>query len=149
MGDMICFSFVTVLYFFLSWKRGTFAPHISFSLAREKETCRSPRQVPRFARLRSETRLRAQARHKEKERWERLSWRKLLLFRLCSMSWKRVPWCYADWFHLLRRCRWRGGRIAFLRWKSGFHSESRLMYLFNFCCCRALVLFCLCFDLFQ
>ena len=23
------------------------------------------------------------------------------------------------------------------------------MYLFNFCCCRALVLFCLCFDLFQ
>ena len=52
---------------------GTFAPHISFSLAREKETCRSPRQVPRFARLRSETRLRAQARYKEKERWERLS----------------------------------------------------------------------------
>ena len=35
-----------------SWKRGrTFAPHISFSLAREKETCR--------------------ARYKEKERWER------------------------------------------------------------------------------
>ena len=32
---------------------GTFAPHISFSLAREKETCR--------------------ARYKEKERWERLS----------------------------------------------------------------------------
>ena len=32
---------------------GTAAPHISFSLAREKETCR--------------------ARYKEKERWERLS----------------------------------------------------------------------------
>ena len=47
-----------------SWKRGrTVAPHISFSLAREKETCR--------------------ARYKEKERWERLSWRKLLLFPLC------------------------------------------------------------------
>ena len=41
------------------------------------------------------------------------------------------------------------GKIAFLPEKSGFHSESRLMYLFNFCCCRALVLFCLCFDLFQ
>ena len=60
-----------------------------------------------------------------------------------------VPWCYADWFYRLRRCRWRGGKIAFLPEKSGFHSESRLMYLFNFCCCRALVLFCLCFDLFQ
>ena len=61
---------------------GTVAPHISFSLAREKEMCRSPRQEPRFARLRSETRLRAQARYKEKENMERLSWRKLLLFRL-------------------------------------------------------------------
>ena len=30
-------------------------------------------EVPRFARLRSETRLRAQARYKEKERWEWLS----------------------------------------------------------------------------
>ena len=43
--------------FFSSWKRGE--------------------------RLRPETRLRAQARYKEKERWERLSWRKLLLFRMC------------------------------------------------------------------
>lgn len=33
-------------------------PHISFSPAREKETCRSPRQEPRFPRLRSEKRLR-------------------------------------------------------------------------------------------
>ena len=64
----------------------TFAPHISFSLAREKETCR--------------------ARYKEKERWERLSWRKLLLFRSYSTSWKQVPWCYADWFYHLRRWRW-------------------------------------------
>ena len=53
-------------FFLLLEEGGTFAPHISFSLAREKETCR--------------------ARYKEKERWERLSWRKLLLFRSCSTS---------------------------------------------------------------
>ena len=110
----------------------TFAPHISFSLAREKETCR--------------------ARYKEKERLERLSWRKLLLFRMClcpdsgfpgamrtgftacaaaadRCGWAGLragtngfrcesrffflcvyllmaaPWCYADWFYRLRRCR--------------------------------------------
>ena len=40
-------------FFLLLEEGGTFAPHISFSLAREKETCR--------------------ARYKEKERWERLS----------------------------------------------------------------------------
>ena len=47
---------------FPSWQREAFAPHISFSLGREKETCR--------------------ARYKEKENVERLSLRKLLLFRL-------------------------------------------------------------------
>ena len=45
--------------FFLPLKEGrTVMPHISFSPAREKETCRSPRQEPRFPRLRSEKRLR-------------------------------------------------------------------------------------------
>ena len=41
MGDMICFSFVTILYFFRSWKRGDVcAPHFFFS-------CKRKRNVPR------------------------------------------------------------------------------------------------------
>lgn len=37
-------------------------PHISFSPAREKEMCRSPRQEPRLPQLRSEKRLREKLR---------------------------------------------------------------------------------------
>ena len=108
---------------------GTVTPHISFSLAREKETCRSPRQVPRFARLRSETRLRAQARYKEKERLERLSWRKLLLFRMClcpdsgCLGAMRTgfTFCAAD----ADGCGSAGLRAG----TSGFRCESRFFFL--------------------
>ena len=37
MGDMICFSFVTVLYFFLSWKRGERLRPTFLFLLREKK----------------------------------------------------------------------------------------------------------------
>ena len=88
-----------------SWKRGTggafleeggtAAPHISFSLAREKETCR--------------------ARYKEKENVERLSWRKLLLFRLYLRPEVGFPGAVQIGFTFCAADADGGGRIAFLR----------------------------------
>ena len=77
--------------------------------------CRSPRQEPRFARLRSETRLRAQARYKEKENVERLSWRKLLLFRLYLRPEVGFPGAVQIGFTFCAADADGGGRIAFLR----------------------------------
>ena len=42
MGDMICFSFVTVLYFFLSWKRGERLRPTFLFLSREKKKRAAP-----------------------------------------------------------------------------------------------------------
>ena len=96
-------------FFLLLEEGGTFAPHISFSLAREKETCR--------------------ARYKEKERLERLSWRKLLLFRMCLCPDSGCLGAMRTGFTFCAAaadgCGWAGLRAG----TNGFRCERRFFFL--------------------